>query len=223
MPNYGMFHDKRHFTSLRQLAHELDVELPDILRAFELPINGVQTNVGVIICEDMWDADYVDKPIDILREQGVAHMVNLSSSPFGIDKARVRDAYLARQSRDFKQFWYSNNVGRGGNGKNEHVFDGSSLLFENGAKVMQAPTFQEGIFDGEAGISEAPSKGKEIHDAQVYAIRERWASIGKPKVVIGLSGGIDSAISAALFVQAIGAENVIGVNMPTEFNGATLK
>jgi NAD+ synthase (glutamine-hydrolysing) len=171
----------------------------------------------------MWDHDYRNKPIDILKMDGAEIMVNLSSSPFGIDKARVRDAYLARQSKGFNQFWYVNNIGRGGNGKNEHAFDGSSLLFADGKKQMQAPTFEEGIFDAEAGTAEAPTKGKEIFDVEVYVIRQGWESIGKPKIVIGLSGGIDSAISAALHVKAIGAENVIGVNMPTVFNGPELK
>lgn len=171
----------------------------------------------------MWDHDYRDKPIDILRKDGAEIMINLSSSPFGIDKARVRDAYLARQSKDLKQFWYVNNIGRGGNGKNEHVFDGSSLLFEDGQKKIQAPTFEEGVFDASAGIAAAPTKGKEIFDAEISAIRQRWESIGKPKIVIGLSGGIDSAIVAALHVKAIGAKNVIGVNMPTAFNGPELK
>ncbi len=143
MPNYGMFHDKRYFTSLRDLAKELGVGLPDVLKAFDMPINGTNTRVGVITCEDMWDHDYLEKPVDILREDGAEVMINLSSSPFGIGKAPVRDAYLRRQSKGFKQFWYVNNVGRGGNGKNEHVFDGSSLMFADGVKKMQAPTFQE--------------------------------------------------------------------------------
>jgi NAD+ synthase (glutamine-hydrolysing) len=134
MPNYGMFHDKRYFTSLRDLAKELGVGLPDVLKAFDMPINGTNTRV---------DHDYLEKPVDILREDGAEVMVNLSSSPFGIGKAPVRDAYLRRHSKGFKQFWYVNNVGRGGNGKNEHVFDGSSLMFEDGVKKVQAPTFQE--------------------------------------------------------------------------------
>lgn len=223
LPNYGMFHDKRHFTSMRQLAEELGVTLPDILRAFELPINGQKEKIWVIICEDMWDHDYRDKPTDMLRSQGATHMVNLSSSPFSIGKAPVRDAYLKRQSAWFKEYWYVNNIGRGGNGKNEHAFDGSSVLFSDGQKVMQARSFQEWIFDAKSGISEIPTKGKEIYNAIIYALRQSWESLGHKKVVIGLSGGIDSALSATLIVAAIGAENVIGVNMPSEYNGEILK
>lgn len=102
MPNYREFRDKRHFTSLRDLAFEEGKSLSDMkeyYQPFEMVIDGVRRRIGVIICEDMWDDDYVVKPVKLLKENGADMIVNVSASPYGIGKQSKRDRLLARQSK----------------------------------------------------------------------------------------------------------------------------
>lgn len=101
MPNYREFRDKRHFTSLRDVAFEEGKSLSDMkeyYQPFEMVIDGVRRRIGVIICEDMWDDDYVVKPVKLLKENGADMIVNVSASPYGIGKQAKRDRLLARQS-----------------------------------------------------------------------------------------------------------------------------
>ena len=105
-------------------------------------VAGVKRRVGVIICEDMWDDDYVLKPVQMLRKNGADMIVNLSASPFGIGKQGKRDRLISRQSKGI-DLVYANNVGVQNNSKNEYVFDGSSVVFRDGKKIFQAPMFQE--------------------------------------------------------------------------------
>ena len=101
MPNYREFEDKRHFTSLKDLAFEEGASLATIgeyFQPFEILIDNVRRQVGIIICEDMWDDDYPIKPVQMLRKNGADMIVNLSASPFGIGKQGKRDRLLARQS-----------------------------------------------------------------------------------------------------------------------------
>ena len=89
MPNYREFDDKRHFTSLKDLAFEEGANIETIERyykPFEMIIAGVKRQVGVVICEGMWDDDYAIKPIQMLRKNGADMIVNISASPFGIGK-----------------------------------------------------------------------------------------------------------------------------------------
>ncbi|MDD2891866.1 MAG: NAD(+) synthase [Candidatus Gracilibacteria bacterium] len=226
MPKYRYFDDERHITSLKDLAFEEGASIDTIdqyYRVIDMTIDGVKRNVGVIICEDMWDDDYVIKVVDILKKKGVNIIVNLSASPFGIGKQGKRDRLLARQSKGI-DIVYTNRVGAENNSKNEYVYDGASVVFRDGKKIFQVPSFQEGVFEvQEKKIKNEEKEMRKIENALIYGIREYMRSSGQKKLVIGLSGGIDSALVAALAVQAIGAENVITVNMPSVYNSDMTK
>ncbi len=225
MPNYREFRDKRHFTSLRDLAFEEGKslwEMGEYFEPFELIIDGVKRRVGVIICEDMWDDDYAIKPVKLLKENGANMIVNISASPYGIGKQAKRDRLLTRQSEGVELI-YANNIGVQNNGKNVFVFDGASPVYRDGKKVFQAPSFQEWVFQIDESITNGEQEIEKITTALITGFRDFMKSIGQKKVVIGLSGGIDSAVVAALAVLALGPENVIAVNMPSEYNSDTTK
>ncbi|MBP8016422.1 NAD(+) synthase [Candidatus Gracilibacteria bacterium] len=225
MPNYREFRDKRHFTSLKDLAFERGESINTIkkyFQPFDITINQVKKKVGVIICEDMWDDDYVIKPSEFLKQNSAELILNISASPFGIGKQDKRDRILSKKSQK-GEIVYLNNVGIQNNGKNIFVFDGASTIYKNGNKIMQAPSFKDGNFDDKEGINNGINKTEKIFEALTYGLKEFFKTIGNKKVVIGLSGGIDSAVVAALCTIALGKENVIAVNMPSENNSSTTK
>lgn len=223
MPKYREFDDERHFHSLLKLANERGVSPETLLEPFELVISGVRRRVGIIICEDMWDSDYAFKPVEVLKKKGVDAIINLSASPYGIGKSKRRDQIIAEHSKGTR-FYYANNVGSQNNGKNLFLFDGGTSVYENGRKIAEAHSFRDqevtegtGVFSGER------AEIADVADGLISGIRQFMESMGKKKIVIGLSGGIDSAVVAALAVMAVGEENVVGVNMPSKFNSETTK
>jgi NAD+ synthase (glutamine-hydrolysing) len=230
MPNYRQFDDKRHFTSLRDVILEEEGTLENAARRyrpFDMTIAGVSRRVGVIICEDMWDDDYLLKPVKMLVANGADMIVNISASPYGIGKEAKRDRLLMRQSEGI-DLVYANNTGVQENSKNLYLFDGASPAYRDGRKVYQAPSFASGVFEvtGEGSVeatNENVSELDRIETALVHGVREYMARSGQKKLVIGLSGGVDSALVAALAVRALGAQNVIGVNMPSKHNSDTTK
>ncbi len=228
MPKYREFDDERHFYSLLKLAYERGVPPESLLEPFELVIGGIKRRVGIIICEDMWDEDYAFKPVSILKSKGADMIVNVSASPFGLGKSAKRDRLLAEHSKG-TTFFYANNVGVQNNGKNVFLFDGGSSVWKNGEKIGMAEPFSDSDVSAASGVpenwgsSEAWGNMREIETALVTAIRTSMERAGKKKLVIGLSGGIDSAVVATLAVRALGPENVIAVNMPSEFNSDTTK
>jgi len=222
MPKYREFDDERHFYSLIKYAQENFSKPEEFLEPFELVIDWVKRKVGLIICEDMWDEDYILKPTDILKSKWADLIVNLSASPFGIGKQAKRDSILAEKSK-WIDYIYANNVGVQNNWKTVFSFDGASVIYKDGAKVAQAKGFNEVWLDSESGINNWEAEIEKVFNSLIYSIREFLASINQKKVVIGLSGWIDSAVVAVLLVLAIGRENVVAVNMPSRFNTNTTK
>lgn len=150
-------------------------------------------------------------------------IVNISASPFGIGKQGKRDRLLARQSQGVDLI-YANNVGTQNNSKNQYIFDGASTVYRDGKKVYQAPSFEEGVFEVREGeMNHRESEMEKIENALVSGIRDYMEKSGQKKLVIGLSGGIDSALVAMLAVRAVGATNVIAINMPSVYNSDTTK
>ncbi|MHC4524633.1 MAG: NAD+ synthase [Planctomycetota bacterium] len=218
LPNYGVFDEKRYFTS---------GQTPVIIEKKGLYI-------AITICEDIWDLDWLDRFLD-----GQTHppdlVVNLSASPFNSGKIADRRDILARCASRFNcAVAYCNLVG----GQDELVFDGRSMIVNSQGKVVsQAKEFEEDlcIFDikkrdnGQPDInpmspsyysSEPLDEVSEVYQALVLGTRDYVRKNGFSKVVIGLSGGIDSALVATLAVEALGKENVIGISMPSRFNAA---
>ncbi|MDD4151862.1 MAG: NAD(+) synthase [Candidatus Gracilibacteria bacterium] len=222
LPNYKQFDDERYFYSLQKLAIDEGKNLKDYLKPFEIVLNGVKRKVGIVICEDMWDENYQIKPIEILKENGSDIIVNISASPFAINKQFVREKILKDKSKNIDLI-YANNVGIQNTGKNIFVFDGESAIFQNGEKKSGSYFLENKIFGENGKNLENKEKQEKISQTLVYGIKEFLSSIKQKKVVIGLSGGLDSAIVATLLVQAIGRENVIAVNMPSKFNSNITK
>ncbi len=222
LPKYREFDDARHFYSLPKLAQEIGVAPADLVAPFELAIGGTRRKVGVLLCEDLWDDDYAFKPVDVLEAKGADVIVNLSASPFGIGKQAKRDRVLAARTRGCECF-YVNATGAQDNGKNVFLFDGASPVFVDGRKVAQGPTFAEGLVSNVSGLVADPPEIAKVHVAIVAGLKATLGRIGARKVVVGLSGGIDSGVVATLCVEALGAANVIGVTMPSRYNSATTR
>jgi NAD+ synthase (glutamine-hydrolysing) len=226
MPKYREFDDERHFHSLLKLATELGVAPESLIAPFELVISGVKKRVGVIICEDMWDEDYAFKPVSVLKSKGIDAIVNVSASPYGLGKSAKRERILSVHSKGTR-FYYANNVGIQNNGKNVFLFDGGTSVYENGFKIAEAHPFSEqSVTEGSGRFKNLKIGNEELRDVTeglLVGIRKFMESIGKQKLVIGLSGGLDSAVVATLAVMALGEENVTAVNMPSRFNSQTTK
>lgn len=215
LPNYSVFDEARYFVPG-------DGSIP----IFE--VNGVR--FGVSICEDAWTER---GPIADLGAQGVSLVVNINASPFNVGKAQERASVISDRAKEASAVvMYVNQVG----GQDELVFDGDSMVISSdGTVVVRAPRFIEGLFFSDLEFSEAKpevnrasisqtgiarslSEEEEIWDALVLATRDFVAKNSFSDVVIGLSGGIDSALVAAIAVDAVGAEHVHGVLMPSRYS-----
>ena len=193
------------------------------------------TKLGITICEDVWNDEefwpqrrYHRDPVDELAEQGAELFLNISASPFTLGKQRVRRDMIRQKARKHGvPFVYVNQVGA----NDELVFDGHSIVVdEQGELIAALPDFEEGFaaieLSSEPSASGdvmpldvvAPSEAELARRALVLGIRDYLRKTGFKQVVIGLSGGIDSALTAALAVEALGAENVRGIAMPSQYS-----
>lgn len=186
--------------------------------------------LGVTICEDIWTQEYLPaqlyerSPIhDLLRGESRAQvLLNLSASPYHLGKERVRHDMLQAVAREQGvPVVYCNLVG----GNDELIFDGNSLAFDaSGRLLAQGGAFTEDLVlvDLEDRAPAQPFAPLEsavaLHDALVLGLRDYTRKCGFQSVVLGLSGGIDSAVTACLAVAALGRENVLGVSMPSQFS-----
>jgi NAD+ synthase/NAD+ synthase (glutamine-hydrolysing) len=185
--------------------------------------------LGVTICEDAWNDEnfwpnrrYDRDPVTELIEQGTQVLLNISASPYTIDKRALRvDMLRSIAVHNRKSVVYVNQVG----GNDSLIFDGASVaLTPDGKVAAQALAFEEDLvlFDtvtGEGEIHEQPRQEIEYaFRALVIGTRDYVHKCGFKKVLVGLSGGIDSAVVAATAVEALGLENVLGVSMPGPFS-----
>ena len=220
-PNYRMFDDERYFTPLGTIARERGQTIEDCLQPFELTVGGIRKRIGITVCEDAWDDDYDVKPIETLNNHGADEQLNLSASPFGRGKQGRRERLLARHSQR-TPISYVNASGVQDNGKNIFVMDGASARYEHGQRVSALERFRAVTLGADTmrAISDAANDNPnaEVFEAIIMGIREFVARVGVAKVVIGLSGGIDSAVVAALMVIALGADRIVAVNMPSKYN-----
>lgn len=232
LPCYREFDEPRYFSDLRKLAQSLNVPVSEILKPLE--VKGKK--IGITICEDGWDSLYKIKPFEILSPKIVAGdlLINISCSPFTQGKENARNrVFGAHAAKAGVPLIYVNATGSQNNGKNIYAFEGDSCVYgPKGERVFSFPLFKEQgtIVEVEGNAIEvrdesAPRKSgiAEVHEALVYLIKKNLARFGIKKVVIGASGGIDSAVSAVLYSEALGSENVFLVNMPTKFNSNTTK
>ncbi|MFB3044664.1 MAG: NAD+ synthase, partial [Acidimicrobiia bacterium] len=208
LPNYGVFDEDRYFAQGKNPG-----------RLWE--IGGVVT--GVSVCEDIWSAS--GPPAEQARA-GARILLNINASPFHRGKAADREQMLAERARGAGvPVVYLNLVG----GQDELVFDGASLvLAADGTVVHRSPQFEEDLFvvdvplTGEAVADGSPtpllSSTEEVYKALVTGLGDYVRKNGFSQVVIGLSGGIDSALTATIAVDALGASAVWGISMPSRFS-----
>lgn len=233
LPNYREFDDTRHFYCTRKLAVELGQPISALLQPVRVPFVNQTLTIGCIICEDGWSDDYSVYPSDLLAAKGQLDMlINISSSPFTLGKNNKRHRVFSKQAKEIDApLVYVNNVGLQNNAKTVYTFDGCSTVYSATGEIMaQAPTFSPELVlvdlaDNTGSSTEIiDDTGIEtVYRALHYGISHFLDSIGMQKVVIGLSGGIDSAVSAALFSTVLPPENLLLVNMPSRYNSQTTK
>lgn len=218
LPTYDVFDDNRYFE-------------PG-LESHSFWLDGVK--IGVTICEDLWNDEnfwgkrnYRVDPLAELAEQSVDLIVNLSGSPYTVSKQALREAMLRQATQTYAQpIVYVNQVG----GNDDLIFDGNSVGFDRqGQLVCRAQAFETDLiyvdFDPNqrdlqpGSIAPQPETAEaEIWQALVLGLRDYVRKCGFSKVVLGLSGGIDSALVAAIAAAAIGPEQVLGVLMPSPYS-----
>ena len=211
LPTYDVFDEDRYFEPGRGAE----------------PVVVCGKKVGVTICEDIWTEHYLSRPLyDVepvrgLIEKGAEIIVNLSASPFGLHKPAVRHEMVAALARTYQRpICYCNAVG----GNDQLVFDGTSIAVNSsGALIAQLQSFREdeAIVDTEAGSTIEFREGEMPEDlfaALSLGVRDYLRKCDFKSAVLGLSGGIDSAVVATIAVDALGAENVVGVSMPTQYS-----
>lgn len=235
-PNYREFDDSRHFYDLQKLAIENSVAISDYLTPVRIDLPSGSVQAGCLLCEDGWSDHYALSPMELLYKNGpVDFFVNISSSPFTLGKNAKRNRVFGDQADLYKTpLLYVNHTGIQNNGKTVYTFDGSSTIYSSkGAVLACAQAFQEDLVCCKLDLktdfcSSAPPAHKDsdiacIYQAIHYGVKKFLQSIHMKKVVIGASGGIDSAVAAALYTQVLGPENVLLVNMPSIYNSNTTK
>ena len=233
MPNYREFDDTRHFFSLQKLARELGTTPDQLLSPVTVKIKGQRCRIGCLLCEDGWGDNYELEPFTLLGRHKPDFFVNISASPYTLGKNDKRNRVFGAQAQQAGvPLFYVNAIGLQNNGKTIYTFDGSSTAYNaQGHVVAVAPEYQENlalIDMGQIDKSKPVDKSTEkdiahIYRALHYGVKRFLENIHMKKVVIGISGGIDSAVAAALYAKIIGPENLLLVNMPSVFNSATTK
>ena len=208
-PNYQVFDEKRYFAEGRS--------------SLVLEIKGVP--VGITVCEDLWK----DGPLEDAAAAGAQLVLNLNASPYDIDKQARRKALLERKASDNRvSIVYVNLVG----GQDELVFDGGSMVYDHsGTLAVEIPQFTNGLFPVDflcehhcqpvsQPLPTEPSLEANVYSALVTGVRDYVNKNGFKSVVLGLSGGIDSAVTLAVAVDALGKERVRAVMMPFRYTSS---
>lgn len=203
LPNYRVFDEKRYFYAGTNTTI--------------IEVSGIK--IGLLVCEDIWQ----DEPVQSAIQAGAETLCVINASPFRLHKSQERQAILKKQSSQHQcPIVYANLVG----GQDELIFDGESLIYDqSGQLTFQAPTFESGVYSFELNIDTNnqaiqpihTSDNKSIYDALVLAVRDYVHKNGFPGIILGLSGGIDSALTLAIAVDALGSDNVEAVMMPFKY------
>ena len=211
LPTYDVFDEDRYFEPATRVE----------------PFEVQGKKIGVTICEDIWTDDYLPRPLyDVepvrnLVEQGAEIIVNLSASPFRLGAPACRPEMITAQARLYKRvICYCNVVG----GNDQLVFDGNSIAVNaSGNLIAQLAAFREDekVVDTDSTDEVEFHEGKmpeQLFAALSLGIRDYFRKCNFHSAVIGLSGGVDSAVTAVIAVDALGAENVTGVSMPSPYS-----
>jgi NAD+ synthase (glutamine-hydrolysing) len=225
LPNYGVFDEKRYF---KAGDYFLNFRIGDY-------------RFSILICEDAWEKE----PIECLAKSGAQMVLDINASPYHMGKLSLREKILREKAKENQVLIaYVNLVG----GQDELIFDGGSLIIDSKGKITsQAPVFKEDLLIRDVNLprrkltkkakeivipkkiiekkelpggvkSKVLSREEEVYSALTLGLKDYVLKNNFKKVVIGLSGGVDSALTAAIASDALGKENTIGVFMPSQFS-----
>jgi NAD+ synthase (glutamine-hydrolysing) len=211
LPTYDVFDEDRYFEPAAKVE----------------PLIVCGNRIGVTVCEDIWTEHYLPRPLyDVepvrsLIDEGAEVIVNLSASPFTLHKPAVRHEMVGALARAYQRpICYCNAVG----GNDQLIFDGNSIAVNgSGALIAQLAGFaeDEAIVDTTSASTfefRNPEVPDQIFSALVLGLRDYARKCGFKSAVLGLSGGVDSAVVAVIAAEALGAENVLGVLLPSQYS-----
>ena len=210
LPTYDVFDEARYFDPAQN----------------QVPIELLGTKIGITICEDIWTDKYLkgdlyhQDPVSVLVSKGARAILNLSSSPYSVGKPALRRKMVSELAIIYRvPFFYCNAIG----GNDELIFDGNSFAIDpSGNTIFQMAGFREDVCVAKSSAEPlCPSDlspEQEIYEALILGVRDYFSKCGFKTAVLGLSGGIDSAVTAAIAVAALGKENVVGVSMPSQYS-----
>ena len=212
LPTYDVFDEDRYFEPAKSVA--------------PVEIGGV--SFGITICEDIWTSDYLPRhlygnsPIGALLAQGAKAILNLSASPFSVGKsARRAEMLRGVASAHGVPIYYCNAVG----GNDQLIFDGNSFVISAAGEItakLAAFAEENAVIEVPAASSPQPAtfpaEPEELFHALALGTRDYLHKCGFKSAVLGLSGGIDSAVTAVIAAEALGPANVLGVAMPTKYS-----
>ena len=210
LPNYQVFDERRYFTP------------GDSVCVFDAGVEGARFRVGLLICEDAW----FEEPARLAKEAGAQMLAVINASPFHVGKGYEREEMmLQRVQQTGLPLVYAHLVG----GQDEVVFEGHSFaLNADGTVAGRAPSFKENVFSAlvdtaqtaikiVASVEPVRTPEQDLWDALVLGVRDYVGKNGFPGAILGLSGGIDSALVLAIAVDALGADKVRAVMMPSPY------
>jgi NAD+ synthase (glutamine-hydrolysing) len=221
LPNYDVFDEYRYFEPNRQPYHIVEYQ---------------GQRLAITICEDLWnlqdDPLYVRTPMEELAKLGPDIIINIAASPFHYDQEIIRKEIYSRNAKTYKlPVFYVNHVGA----QTELLFDGASMVLKPDGRIHDILNYFEedlrvydlndvvdvtvtdrehGMPDPVASVAKIPL----IHDALVMGIRDYFSKMGFPKAILGLSGGIDSAVTLVLAARALGSDRVKAILLPSQYS-----
>ncbi len=209
LPTYDIFDENRYFEKGKKSKF--------------WEINGIK--FGITICEDIWNIKdnylYTKSPVEDLAKEGIDFLINIAASPFSLKQEKHRKKVLLHNTKKYNvPIIYVNHVGA----QTELIFDGNSTIVDHNGKVCcKLPSFQEDlrIIDLNSKSQEETNPEPEnmkLESALVLGIKDYFRKLGFKKATLGLSGGIDSALTLVIAVKALGAENVFPILMPSPYS-----
>ena len=209
LPTYDVFDEDRYFTPGENVG------------TTETEIGGKNRKIGIQVCEDLWDTEYELKVTNELAQKGAEIIINISASPFHDEQPDIRRKLIEDKVRETRvPFIYCNLVGA----QDELIFDGNSVIYnQKGEVIGSGKSFSEDLvianMDTTNTITEQRiSREETLYSALCLGVKDYFDKTGHKKAVMGLSGGIDSSLTACIAVDALGKENVWGTTMPSEFS-----
>jgi NAD+ synthase (glutamine-hydrolysing) len=214
LPTYDVFDESRYFDPATEI-HTVSFK---------------GETLGISICEDAWNDPqlwprgrfYTFDPIDSLAKKGTSLFINISASPFEMGKEETRYRLIRGHAQKHRiPFVFVNQIG----GNDELIFDGRSLCIDKkGEPIAVFPAFTEQVQTIDMSLSGTPGfyvpqdKIESVHEALILGIRDYMRKCGFSKAVVGLSGGIDSALTCCLAKEAMGSQNILGISMPSPYS-----